>query len=114
MKSELAEEIGLTEKQISGWFCHRRLKDKKLLEDEAGANGRQDRSSGVIQDRGSGYRQDSCGSTKHGDYRHIDPREVESRRFYGQEFSAADLNYEHRSHYTGNFSGRGDTSSESS
>lgn len=114
MKSELAEEIGLTEKQISGWFCHRRLKDKKLLEDEAGANGRQDRSSGVIQDRGSGYRQDSCGSTKHGDYRHIDPREVESRRFYGQEFSAADLNYEHRSHYTGNFSGMGDTSSESS
>ncbi|KAI9114503.1 hypothetical protein K1719_014201 [Acacia pycnantha] len=24
MKSDLAEELGLTEKQVSGWFCHRR------------------------------------------------------------------------------------------
>ena len=35
MKSELADELELTEKQISGWFCHRRLKLKacaKLVE----------------------------------------------------------------------------------
>uniref|UniRef100_A0A5B7APH5 Homeobox domain-containing protein n=1 Tax=Davidia involucrata TaxID=16924 RepID=A0A5B7APH5_DAVIN len=114
MKLQIAESLELTEKQISGWFCHRRLKDKKLLDGEAKANGRQDRSSGVIQDRGSGLGQDSCGSTKQGDYRHFDPREVESRRFSGHEFSAADLAYEHGSHYTRNYSGTDDTSSESS
>ncbi|XLR53869.1 hypothetical protein S83_004541 [Arachis hypogaea] len=35
MKQDLAEELGLTKKQISGWFCHKRLKDKRLLKDEA-------------------------------------------------------------------------------
>ncbi|KAL4344914.1 hypothetical protein AHAS_Ahas11G0226000 [Arachis hypogaea] len=35
MKQDLPEELGLTEKQISGWFGHRRLKDKRLLKDEA-------------------------------------------------------------------------------
>ncbi|KAK1317550.1 hypothetical protein QJS10_CPA05g00801 [Acorus calamus] len=30
--------IGLSEKQISGWFCHRRLKDKKLVKDEGCVN----------------------------------------------------------------------------
>ncbi|XP_076889681.1 uncharacterized protein LOC143540536 isoform X2 [Bidens hawaiensis] len=81
MKTDLAESIGLTEKQVSGWFCHRRLKDKKILNDEVGPHGKQDRSSGVIQDRGSGLRQDSCGSTKQGDNRHYELKEVESRRF---------------------------------
>ncbi|RDX65404.1 Homeobox-DDT domain protein RLT1, partial [Mucuna pruriens] len=115
MKSELADELELTEKQISGWFCHRRLKDKKLLNDEVCANGRQDRSSGVIQDRGSGLGQDSCGSTKHGDYRHLDPKEVESHGLYNHEFSAADMNYGHRNHhYTENDSATDSTSSESS
>ncbi|KAI4308172.1 hypothetical protein L6164_031274 [Bauhinia variegata] len=114
MKLELAEELGLTEKQVSGWFCHRRLKDKRLLKDEACANVRQDRSSGVIQDHGSGLGQDSCGSTKHGDYKLLDPREVESRGLYGNDLLAADLTYEHRSRYTENISGRDDTSSESS
>lgn len=114
MKSQLAEQLGLTEKQISGWFCHRRLKDKKLLRDEACASGRQDRSSVVIQDRGSGLGQDSCGSTKHGDYRNIDPREVESRRLYGNDFQVSDLTYKHMSHYTETVSGTDDTSSESS
>ncbi|KAJ6310227.1 hypothetical protein OIU76_015040 [Salix suchowensis] len=71
MKSELADQIGLTEKQISSWFCHRRLKDKRLR-DEGCTNGRQDRSSGIIQDRGSGLRQDSCGSTKQGHDSSID------------------------------------------
>ncbi|ESW18310.1 hypothetical protein PHAVU_006G030100 [Phaseolus vulgaris] len=113
MKSELAEELELTEKQISGWFCHRRLKDKKLLNDEVGANGRQDRSSGVIQDRGSGLVQDSCGSTKHGDYRYLDPKEVESHGLYNHEFSAADMTYHRNHHYTENDSATDNTSSES-
>ncbi|KAG5026932.1 hypothetical protein JHK86_022846 [Glycine max] len=85
MKLVLAEELGLTEKQISGWFCHRRLKDKRLMKDEAVANGRQDRSSGVIQDRGSGLGQDSCGSSKHADHRYLDPKEVESHGLYNHE-----------------------------
>ncbi|XWS71264.1 hypothetical protein CRYUN_Cryun03dG0123400 [Craigia yunnanensis] len=62
MKVRMAVQIGLTEKQISGWFCHRSLKDKRR--DDSYANGRQDHSSGVIQDCGSGLRQDSCGSVK--------------------------------------------------
>lgn len=114
MKSQLAEQIGLTEKQISGWFCHRRLKDKKLFRDEACPSGRQDHSSGVVQDRGSGLGQDSCGSTKHGDYRNVDPREVESRRLYRNDCQAAGFTYEHRSHYTGTVSCTDNTSSESS
>ncbi|KAK7276673.1 hypothetical protein RIF29_17817 [Crotalaria pallida] len=114
MKSELAEELGLTEKQVSGWFCHRRLKDKRLLKDEALANGRQDRSSGVIQDRGSGLGQDSCGSSKHGDYKYMDPKEVESQGLHNNGFTAADMAYGHRNHYTENASGMEDTSSESS
>ncbi|CAI9102224.1 OLC1v1000460C1 [Oldenlandia corymbosa var. corymbosa] len=93
MKEEVAKAIGLTEKQVSGWFCHRRLKDKRLSND-AKAGGRQDRSSGIVQDRGSGFRQDSCGSTKQGDDRHFEPREVESRRLTCQESSAAEINYE--------------------
>ncbi|CAK9184411.1 unnamed protein product [Ilex paraguariensis] len=112
-KCQLAESIGLTEKQISGWFCHRRLKDKRLF-GEANTNGRQDRSSSVIQDRGSGLRQDSCGSTKQGEYRIFDQREVESRRFTSHDIPSADLTYEHRSHHTGNYSGMDDTSSGSS
>ncbi|KDP43274.1 hypothetical protein JCGZ_22826 [Jatropha curcas] len=114
MKTELAEQIGLTEKQISSWFCHRRLKDKKLSRDDTGANGRQDRSSGIFQDRGSGLRQDSCGSTKQGDYRKADPKEVESQRLYGHNLPAADVTYDRTSRYTGNVNGVDDTSSESS
>ncbi|XP_044467639.1 uncharacterized protein LOC123197401 isoform X2 [Mangifera indica] len=112
MKMQLAEQIGLTEKQISVWFCHRRLKDKKI--DEGLVSGRQDRSSGIIQDRGSGLWQDSCGSTKQGDIRNIDPKEVESQR-HCQDFPSSDLVYDHRSQYVGHISGmeRDDTSSES-
>ncbi|KAI8548108.1 hypothetical protein RHMOL_Rhmol07G0246800 [Rhododendron molle] len=44
LKSQIAESIGLSEKQVSGWFCHRRLKDKKQ-DGETAATGRQDRSS---------------------------------------------------------------------
>ncbi|KAM7273565.1 hypothetical protein ACFE04_028229 [Oxalis oulophora] len=71
MKADVAQLIGLTEKQVSGWFCHRRLKDKRL------ANGRHDHSTvAATQDRASGLLQDSCGSTKQGDYsRYNDPRD---------------------------------------
>uniref|UniRef100_A0A803L3U3 Homeobox domain-containing protein n=1 Tax=Chenopodium quinoa TaxID=63459 RepID=A0A803L3U3_CHEQI len=96
MKAELAENIGLTEKQISGWFCHRRLKDKRIINGELNPPGRQELSSGVIQDRGSGLKQDSCSSTKQGDYRLADLREVESRRFGNSDFPAAEINYEQR------------------
>ncbi|WJX37956.1 hypothetical protein P8452_25667 [Trifolium repens] len=113
MKLELANELALTEKQISGWFCHRRLKDKRLMKGEVCANGRQDRSSGVVQDRGSG-RQDSCGSTKHGDYRYSEPKEVVSLGVYNHELSVADMNYAHKNHYTENDSETDNTSSESS
>ncbi|KAJ1394797.1 Homeobox-like domain superfamily [Sesbania bispinosa] len=114
MKLELAEELALTEKQISGWFCHRRLKDKRLLKDEVCVNGRQDRSSGVIQDRGSGLGQDSCGSTKHGDNRYLDPKEVESHGLHNHEFSVADMAYGHRNHFPEDDSATDNTSSESS
>ncbi|XP_054798308.1 homeobox-DDT domain protein RLT1 isoform X2 [Prosopis cineraria] len=114
MKSELAEELGLTEKQVSGWFCHRRLKDKRLLKDEACANGRQDRSSGVIQDHVSGLGQDSCGSTKHGDYKHLDLKEVESHGLYSNDFSVADMTYGRNRHYNEDVGGTDNTSSESS
>ncbi|KAG8371017.1 hypothetical protein BUALT_Bualt13G0043300 [Buddleja alternifolia] len=115
MKIQLAESIGLSEKQVSGWFCHRRLKDKRLINGENFATGRQDRSSGVIQDRVSGHRQDSCGSTKPGDDRNHETREVESERLTPKELSAADhLTYEHGSHYAGNYNRVADNTSSGS
>jgi hypothetical protein len=116
LKLAIAEELELTEKQVSGWFCHRRLKDKRLLKEEANAaaNGRQDRSSGVIQDRGSGLGQDSCGSSKHGDYKYLDPKEVESHGLYNRDLSVADMTYGRRNHFSENVSGMDDTSSDSS
>ncbi|KAL8122354.1 uncharacterized protein LOC141659610 [Apium graveolens] len=115
LKIQLAESLGLTEKQVSGWFCHRRLKDKKL-KDDPNAHGKQDRSSGVIQDRGSGLRQDSCGSTKQGEHRHNEPREVESRRFTVEKVpSTRHITCEPASHHhIQNDSGTGNTSSGSS
>ncbi|XP_039048482.1 uncharacterized protein LOC120189232 isoform X2 [Hibiscus syriacus] len=106
MKSQIALQVGLTEKQISSWFCHRRLKDKRRDEH---ANERVDHSSGVIRDRGSGLRQDSSGSIKERDYRNIDPREVESGRISSQEFLA-----DRRSHQNPYDAHMEDTSSESS
>ncbi|ESQ38007.1 hypothetical protein EUTSA_v10028592mg [Eutrema salsugineum] len=101
MKAQLAEEIELTEKQVSGWFCHRRLKDKRSVKEDGNTIGSQDRSSVVLQDRGSGLRQDSCGSTKQTDYSNPKPREVESQRLYGGS-------------YMGNAGGEDSTSSERS
>ncbi|MCL7042435.1 hypothetical protein MKW94_030032 [Papaver nudicaule] len=92
MKADFAKKVGLSEKQVSGWFCHRRLKDKRLLK-EASANGKQDLSSGVIQDRGSGLKQDSCSSNKQGSYRCFDPKEVESRRFDAPDYTTPDRPY---------------------
>ena len=48
------------------------------------------------------------------DYRHVDPREVESRRLYGHDFPAVDLSHDNRSHHTERVSGMDNTSSESS
>ncbi|WMV55652.1 hypothetical protein MTR67_049037 [Solanum verrucosum] len=114
LKADLAESSGLTEKQISGWFCHRRLKDKRLSNGEIYINGRQDRSSGVIQDHGSGFRQDSCGSTKQADDKKFDHREVESRRLTGAEFSTADVAYEAGTHFRGKSNCMDDDSARSS
>ncbi|KAL7084628.1 hypothetical protein ACP275_14G233500 [Erythranthe tilingii] len=101
MKIQMAESIGLTEKQVSGWFCHRRLKDKKIIKNgENLTTG--GRSSGVVQDRTSGHRQDSCGSTKQGeDNRNFETREVESGRHVPKEYSAVDPTYERGSHFGG-------------
>ncbi|XP_071707219.1 uncharacterized protein [Rutidosis leptorrhynchoides] len=95
LKLEFAEAVGLTEKQVSGWFCHRRLKDKRLSNGEVQTHGKQDRSSGVIQDLGSGLKQDSCGSTKQGDNKQFEPKEVESKRFTNEGFIPTEIRYEH-------------------
>lgn len=115
MKLEVAESIGLSEKQVSGWFCHRRLKDKnKSPNDEIQTHGKQDRSSGVIQDRGSGLRQDSCGSTKQGDNKHFEPKEVESRRFPAGGLFPTEVPFDHVSQHNNNMDVDDDTSSGSS
>ncbi|GAB2287077.1 hypothetical protein Dimus_021462 [Dionaea muscipula] len=114
MKAELAESLGLTDKQVSGWFCHRRLKDKRVMKDEALGTGRQDLSSGVIQDRGSGLRQDSCGSTKQTDHVPSDLREVESCRLYGEDQPLVEPINDQRRHYHVSGMEMDDTSSESS
>ncbi|KAF6166194.1 hypothetical protein GIB67_023904 [Kingdonia uniflora] len=114
IKAKLAEEIGLSEKQVSGWFCHRRLKDKNMLKAGVFANGRQDLSSDIVQDRGSVLKQDSSSSSKHKDYRHFDPWEVESRRIYGHEYQASDLIYKGEHMRTRKYSAMNNTSSGSS
>ncbi|KAE8677224.1 Homeodomain-like superfamily protein, putative isoform 3 [Hibiscus syriacus] len=102
--------------QAQVWALENAYKEQKFPSDEmkAQTGRRQEHSSGVIQDRVSGLRQDSFGSIKKGDYRNIDPREVESRRIYGQEFHSADLKYGRRSHQNTYDDHMGYTSSESS
>ncbi|CAH2071812.1 unnamed protein product [Thlaspi arvense] len=90
MKAKLADEVELTEKQVSGWFCHRRLKDKRSGKEDGNTIGSQDRSSVVLQDRGSGLRQDSCGSTKQTEYGNPKLKEVESQRLYGGSYTGND------------------------
>lgn len=113
MKTQFAESIGLTEKQVSGWFCHRRSKDKRLMNGDIYVTKRQERSSGVIQDHGNGHRQDSCGSTKQGYDRNFDTREVESGRLTLQECSAARITHERGDHYSGYHNHTDDVSSGS-
>lgn len=86
MKLQFARQIGLSEKQVSGWFCHRRLKDKKIMQGEVYANGKH--YHGLVHDHTSGLRQESCSSTKQGD-RHFDLKEVESKRSFGHSSSSA-------------------------
>ncbi|XP_074292432.1 homeobox-DDT domain protein RLT1-like isoform X2 [Silene latifolia] len=94
----MAIKLNLTDKQVSGWFCHRRLKDKRAQkEEESQACGKQDISSGIIQDRASGLKQDSCSSTKQAEHRRAEPREVESQRFCHENPPVAELNYQQRS-----------------
>lgn len=117
IKSQLARQLGLTEKQVTHWFCNRRVRDKRApLKDEACGCGWQDHSSGVIlQDRGSGFGQDSYGSTKHGNCRPpLDIRDVESRSLHGQDSHSAVLTYELRGYYPGNIGVTDDMSSDSS
>ncbi|KAH9619226.1 hypothetical protein KSS87_005783 [Heliosperma pusillum] len=97
LKAEMAIRLNLTDKQVSGWFCHRRLKDKRAEKAESQAGVKQDISSGIIQDRASGLKQDSCSSTKQADHRRVEPREVESQRFCHENPPVAELNYQQRS-----------------
>ncbi|PKA58622.1 hypothetical protein AXF42_Ash008909 [Apostasia shenzhenica] len=87
MKMEFAERVGLSEKQVSGWFCHRRQKEKKLLQGELKSIGKKNLSSSALHDGISGIRQESCCSTKQAD-RNLDSKEVESKMFYGCESSS--------------------------
>ncbi|KAL9233577.1 hypothetical protein vseg_008557 [Gypsophila vaccaria] len=112
LKAEMAMKLNLTEKQVSGWFCHRRLKDKRLAKQlEQQGPGKQDLSSGIIQDRGSGLKQDSCSSTKQADYKRADLREVESQSYCHENLPVAELNFQQRS--LGDGTEMDDTSSES-
>ncbi|KAK4760531.1 hypothetical protein SAY87_005424 [Trapa incisa] len=113
LKLGIAEQLGLTEKQVSGWFCHRRLKDKRVKEERL-ANGRHDHSNGIIQDLGSGLKQDSCGSTKQEDHWLLDQREVESCRLHQNKSPAAFISDEPWNNCDGNVGGLNDSSSESS
>ncbi|KAH9623358.1 hypothetical protein KSS87_006409 [Heliosperma pusillum] len=114
LKAEIAIKLNLTDKQVSGWFCHRRLKDKRMLEEESQqsqAPQRPDISSGVIQDRASGLKQDSCSSTRQAEHKRADLKEVESWRYRHENIPAEELNYQQRSLGDGNE--MDDTSSES-
>ncbi|KAL9248338.1 hypothetical protein vseg_021671 [Gypsophila vaccaria] len=111
LRAEIAFRLNLTEKQVTGWFCHRRLKDKRLLLEELQAPKRQELSSVVIQDRASGLKQDSCSTTKQADHKRADLREVESRRFCHENLPAAEVNYHQQK--IGDGIEMDDTSSES-
>ncbi|KAH9296230.1 hypothetical protein KI387_039818, partial [Taxus chinensis] len=68
MKTQLSQQLGLSEKQVQGWFCHRRLKDKRLMKEEASDNGKQDPNNGFIHDSANGIKQDFSSSGKKVDH----------------------------------------------
>ncbi|WOK99092.1 hypothetical protein Cni_G07804 [Canna indica] len=78
LKLQVANQIELSLKQVSRWFFHRRLKDKKLLQNDASGNCKQNISGSLINDHNSGVEQESCSSSKQGDL-HVDPKDVESK-----------------------------------
>eukprot|EP01018_Ginkgo_biloba_P039050 Gb_05316 [translate_table: standard] len=82
MKAQLSAELGLSEKQVQGWFCHRRLKDKRLMREETTNSGKHESHNGLIQDPGNGLKQDSSGSGKKVEHQHrLTSKEVENQRF---------------------------------
>ncbi|XP_072990535.1 uncharacterized protein [Typha latifolia] len=116
MKLLFAKQIGLSEKQVSVWFCHRRLKDKKLMQGETHLKGKHN----IINGYASGLVQESCSSTKQGET-HFDPREVESKRSYGHNCSSVIVAHAQGGQYISNgcctavddhFSGSSSTSYE--
>uniref|UniRef100_A0A0D6R4J4 Homeobox domain-containing protein n=1 Tax=Araucaria cunninghamii TaxID=56994 RepID=A0A0D6R4J4_ARACU len=68
MKTQLSLELGLSEKQVQGWFCHRRLKDKRLMKEEGFNNGKQDSHSGLIQASADEVKQDPSSNGKKADH----------------------------------------------
>lgn len=105
MKSQLAEATGLTEKQISGWFYHRRLKDKKLPNGEQDAPRRQDKLAVTVLDHANAHREDSCGSTKLGGDLYLNTLEVESdsESLIPKGVSSADVAYQHCRYFDKNY-----------
>lgn len=84
MKLVFANEIGLSLKQVSGWFCHRRAKDKGLVSTD---EGRAKHVPDAVHEYSTGVIQESCSSTKHDDLRHFEVKEVESKRLNAQNFA---------------------------
>lgn len=117
IKLGLAQQLGLTEKQVTNWFSNRRVRDKRAqLKDEEYGDARQNLLDGVIlRDLGSGFGQDSYGSTKLGNSGPpIDSRDVESQSLHGQDSPSADLTYDLKSCHPGNMGVTDDMSSDSS
>ncbi|XP_031474260.1 homeobox-DDT domain protein RLT1 isoform X2 [Nymphaea colorata] len=111
MKAQLAEKLGLSEKQVQGWFCHRRSKDKKLSDEEHTIRKNELQSS--VNDCASGVRHDSCSSSRQGEH-FYDFKEVESQRFQSQAYPCSGSDLRKRYLLARNFSVVDDTSSGSS
>lgn len=66
------------------------MKNKKLLEIEASAIGKQKNSSSLINDQNSGVEQESCSSSKQDDL-HLNSKDVESKRSNAHQLSMVGL-----------------------
>eukprot|EP00252_Welwitschia_mirabilis_P023707 TRINITY_DN6779_c0_g1_i1.p1 TRINITY_DN6779_c0_g1~~TRINITY_DN6779_c0_g1_i1.p1 ORF type:complete len:482 (+),score=121.73 TRINITY_DN6779_c0_g1_i1:1486-2931(+) len=94
MKARIAMELGLSDRQVQGWFCHRRLKDKKLMKEEALNGARHSSGSGGgIPDTCNGAKQESSGSGKTGDQQsRLSPGDFERKRVLNpMDYAAAVL-----------------------